>query len=105
VLGAHDPLLDGYQGGVLVPGRGRIPRPPGPVSEDGAADQSFRVLGADDLVEDGQQGGVLVAGGGRIPRLSGPGGEFVAGEQRDRMLVAETRSRAGSSAANGPGAV
>jgi len=54
MLGAQDPLLNGQQRGVLVAGRGRIPRLPGPAGQVGAGGQGFGVLGAEDPLADGQ---------------------------------------------------
>ena len=55
MLGAEDPLEDGQQLGELVPGRGRVPRLPGPAGEVGAGGQGVRVLGAEDPLAYRQQ--------------------------------------------------
>ena len=86
MLGAHDPLADGQQGGELVAGPGRVPRLPGPAGEFVTGGQGLGMLGAHDPLADGQQGGELVAGPGRVPRLPGPAGEFVASGQGGRVL-------------------
>ena len=82
---AEDPHQVGQQRGVLVPGRGRIPRLPGPVGNAVACGQGAGVRRAEDPHQVGQQRGVLVPGRGCIPRLSGPVGDAVAGGQGVRV--------------------
>ena len=89
VLGALDSVVDGQQGGELVPGPGRIPGLSGPVGEVVAGVEGSGVLGALDPFADRQQGGELVPGPGRIPGLPGPVGEVVAGGQGGGVLGAQ----------------
>ncbi len=69
VFAAQDPLGGGQQGGVLVAGPGRVPRPPGQLGELFTGGQGLRVFAAQDLLGGGQKGGDLVAELGRVPRL------------------------------------
>jgi len=75
VLRPEDPLAQGQQLGVVVPGGGWVPRLLGPAGEVVAAAKGGRVLRAEDPLIHGQQLGVLVLGGGRIPRLPDPPSE------------------------------
>ena len=88
VLGALDSLVDGQQGGELVPGPSRIPGLSGPVGEVVAGVEGSGMLGAQDPFADGQQGGELVPSPSRIPGLPSPVGEIVAGGQGGGVLEA-----------------
>ena len=89
MLRAEDPLAQGQQRGVLVPGGGRVPRLPGPPGELVPGVQGVRVLRAEDPLEHGQQRGELVPGGGRVPGLPGPPGELRPVVEGVRVLRAE----------------
>lgn len=52
MLGTHEPLVDGQEGGELIAGSGRIPGSPRPASELVTGGKSRRVLRAQDPLVD-----------------------------------------------------
>ena len=70
VLGAQNFLGDGNQLVELLPGRGRVPGLPGPVSQAGPGGQGVWVIRAQDALGGRHQLGELVPGPGGVAGLA-----------------------------------